>query len=234
MEQELVDKIFSECISETKNIKRDSLDFPKLLSATNPFTLHDDMSVNDMVEKIINKHTEKSEETIRGYLLEAVAIKINNGIQGGIKSKVEDVDLEIPSLNSFYGLKNSPNWGNANQQKAVGQTNDKMKKENKIFAVLCLYGRSVKRRVEKFKQYGGQDSWFIISGETDFGMYKKVLLAMNNNKGAYRQFIKDTYSCDRESAISWMNENFVSDNKINLDKIYEYISGSNKVTVTKW
>jgi hypothetical protein len=234
VEQTLIDDIFLDCILNMQKIKRDDLNFPKLLSATNPFTLFDDMLIDEIVSKIISGHIERSEETIRGNLLESVAIKINNIIQGGIKSKEEDVDLEIPITNSFYGLKNSPNWGNANQQKAVGQTNEKMKKLHRNFAVLCLYGKSIKRKVEKFNQFGGQDSWFIISGETDKDMYKKVLIAMNNNKDAYRQFVRNIYICDMEKSINWMVDNFYEQNKLNLNKLYEYISGSNKIAVTKW
>lgn len=234
MEQSIIDRIFLECISDTKKIERSSLDFPKLLLATNPFTIYDDMEPSEIVNKILDKHIEKSEETIAGILLECVAIKINNQIQGGIKSIEEDVDLEVKVTNSYYGLKNSPKWGNANQQKAVSQTNEKMKKLGKNFAILTLYGRTVKRTVEKFEQYGGQDSWYIISGETDKNMYKKVALAKNNNKDAYRQFIENCYNCDRERAVSWITNNFCNNNKINLDKIYEFISGRNKIEVTKW
>jgi hypothetical protein len=165
-------------------------------------------------------------------LLECVAIKINNKIQGGFKSKEEDVDLEVPP-NYYYGLKNSPNWGNANQQKAVSQTAQKMKDSGKIFSILCLYGHSIKRRVEKYKQYGGQESWSIISNG-DEEMYKKVHTAINNNKVAYRHFIENIYTCDRQRAINWMVTNFQLNNKLDLTKINEYISGRNKIKITKW
>jgi hypothetical protein len=233
MEQIEVDKIVLDCIINTQNIKRDELDFPKLLSATNPFTLFDDMIHEDVVDKILHKHKEKSEETIRGTLIECIAIEINKKIQGGFKSKEVDVDLEIPITNSYYGLKNSPNWGNANQQKAVSQTNQKMKDLGKIFAVLCLYGRSINRKVEKYRQYGGQESWSIISNG-DEEMYKKVHTAINNNKVVYRQFIQNIYICDRQRAIDWMIINFNSNNKLDLTKINEYISSRNKISVTKW
>ena len=232
MEQIEIDNIILDCIINTQNIERDKLDFPKLLSATNPFILFDDMTPEDVVDKILSKHKEKSEESIRGTLRECVAIKINNRIQGGFKSKEEDVDLEVPP-NSYYGLKNSPNWGNANQQKAVGQTNKKMKDLGKNFAVLCLYGKSIKRRVEKYKQYGGQESWSIISNG-DEQMYKKVHVGINNNKVAYRQFIENIYICDRQRAIDWMAINFQLNNKLDLIKINEYISGRNKINITKW
>ena len=233
MEQIEIDKIVLSCIINTQNIKRDTLDFPKLLSATNPFTLFDDMTNEDLVDKILRKHKEKSEETIRGTLIECIAIEINKKVQGGFKSKEIDVDLEVPSVNSYYGLKNSPNWGNANQQRAVSQTNQKMKDSGKIFAVLCLYGRSIKRQVEKYKQYGGQESWSIISNG-DEEMYKKVHNSINNNKVAYRQFIENIYICDRQRAIDWVAENFQLNNKLNLIKINEYISGRSKIKITKW
>jgi hypothetical protein len=233
MEQIEIDNIVLDCIVNTQNIERDALDFPKLLSATNPFTLFDDMTCKDVVDKILSKHKDKSEETIRGTLLECIAIKINNKIQGGFKSKEVDVDLEVPITNSYYGLKNSPNWGNANQQKAVSQTNQKMKDLDKIFAVLCLYGRSIKRQVEKYKQYGGQESWSIISNG-DEEMYKKVHVSINNNKVAYRQFIENIYICDRQRAIDWMLKNFQLSNKLDLTKINDYISKRNKINVTKW
>jgi hypothetical protein len=232
MEQIQIDNIFLDCIKNAQNIKRDKLDFPKLLSKTNPFTLFDDMTHEDVVDKILYKHKEKSEETIRGILMECVAIEINNKIQGGFKSKEVDVDLEVPP-SSYYGLKNSPNWGNANQQKAVSQTAQKMKDLGKTFAILCLYGHSIKRRVEKYKQYGGQESWSIISNG-DEEMYKKVHTAINNNKVAYRYFIENIYTCDRQRAISWMETNFQLNNKLDLTKINEYISSRNTINITKW
>lgn len=232
MEQKVIDSIVLDCIVDTQNIKRGDLDFPKLLSATNPSILFDDMTHEDVVDKILYKHKEKSEETIRGTLLECVAIKINNKIQGGFKSKEVDVDLEVPP-NSYYGLKNSPQWGNANQQKAVSQTNQKMKDLGKNFAILCLYGKSIKRRVEKYKQYGGQESWSIISNGDEL-MYQKVLQAINNNKVDYRQFIENIYICDRQRSIDWMMRNFQLDNKLDLKKINEYISGRDKIEVTEW
>ena len=228
-----IDNIFLDCIINTQNIERGELDFPKLLSATNPFTLFGYMRHGDVVDKILSKHKEKSEETIRGTLLECVAIKINNKIQGGFKSKEVDIDLEVPVTNSYYGLKNSPNWGNANQQKAVSQTAQKMKDSGKTFAILCLYGHSIKRRVEKYKQYGGQESWSIISNG-DEEMYKKVHTAINNNEVAYGHFIENIYTCDRQRAIDWMVENFQLNNKLDLTKINEYISGRNKIEITKW
>jgi hypothetical protein len=108
-----------------------------------------------------------------------------------------------------------------------------MKDLGKNFAVLCLYGKSIKRRVEKYKQYGGQESWSIISNG-DEQMYKKVHVGINNNKVAYRQFIENIYICDRQRAIDWMAINFQLNNKLDLIKINEYISGRNKINITKW
>jgi hypothetical protein len=233
IEQKEIDDIVFKCILNSKNIKREKLDFPKLLKAANPFTLFDDMSFEDVYDMITIKHKETSEETIRGNFLECVAININNKTQGGFKSKEVDVDLEVPLTNSYYGLKNSPKWGNADQQKAVGQTNETMKGLGKVFAVLCLYGHSIKRKVEKFKQYGGQESWLIISNG-DEEMYQKVHIGMNNNKLPYRQFLDDIYTCDKQRSIDWMKENFQLNNKLDLKKINEYISGRDKVKIKKW
>lgn len=233
IEQKEIDGIVLNCILNSQNIKRNKLEFPKLLSATNPYTLFDDMTCENVVDKILSKHKETSEETIRGNLLECISIEINSKIQGGFKSKEVDVDLEVSLTNSYYGLKNSPNWGNANQQKAVGQTNEMMKGLGKVFAVLCLYGRSIKRKVEKFKQYGGQESWSIISNG-DEEMYQKVHIGINNNKLVYRQFLDDIYTCDKQRAINWMFINFKLNDKLNLRKINEYISGRDKIKITKW
>jgi hypothetical protein len=233
MEQIELNKIFMECIKSFENVERDNLDFSKLLKSANPFTIFDDMTPDEVVDMVLFKHKETSEETIRGNLLECCAIKINNRIQGGIKSKVVDVDLEIPTENFFYGIKNSPNWGNANQQTKVGETNQKLLLEGKNFAILTLYGKTPKRRSEKFPQYGGQMAWDII-GNCDSELYIKVHCAFNENKVTYRQFIQNIYIMDRQKAISWFIENFVKDNKINLEKINKFISGKNKINVTKW
>lgn len=233
MQQVELNKIFSDCIKSFENVERDDLDFSKLLKSANPFTIFDDMTPDDVVDMVLSKHKETSEETIRGYLLECFAIEINNRAQGGIKSKVVDVDLEIPSENVLYGIKNSPNWGNANQQTKVGETYQKLLSEGKKFAVLTLYGKTPNRRSEKFPQYGGQKAWDII-GNDDSELYLKAHRAFNENKDTYRQFIQNIYIMDRQKAISWFIENFVQDNKINLEKINKYISGKDRIKVTKW
>lgn len=233
MEQLELNKIFSDCIKSFENVDRDNLDFSKLLKSANPFTIFDDMTPYNVVDMVLSKHKETSEETIRGNLFESFAIEINKRIQGGIKSKVVDVDLEIPSENVLYGIKNSPNWGNANQQTKVGETYQKLLSEGKKFAVLTLYGKTPRRRSEKFPQYGGQIAWYII-GNGDSELFLKVHHAFNENKDAYRQFIQNIYIMDREKAISWFIKNFVQNNKINLEKINQYISGKDKINVTKW
>lgn len=227
MEQKEVDEIVSSCILKTQDIQRKELDIKKLVLATSPFSFFENFTVDVFLEQILKKHREKSEETIRGNLLECVAIEINNRIQGGFKSKIKDVDLEVPSTNSFYGIKNSPDWGNSNQRTAVGLTYKKMKEEGKNFAVLCLYGKTVKKRksVDKFPQFAGQDSWSIIS-DGDKQMFIKAQNALNNNRVDYRQFITNIYNCNIEKAKLWIEENFSTNNKLNINKLNEYISGN--------
>lgn len=232
MEQQVINSIVSDCISERKNIVREPLDFPTLLLCSNPFRFSGDMTVEQIVDLILERHKEKSEHTILGDLLERIAICMNHIVDGGIKSKEVDVDLEISEKNTFYGIKNSPKWGNANQLRAVFQTFVKMKMLGKKFSVLCLYGRSKKRRKETFPQFGGQESWYHISGDDE--AYQKVWVALDHNKDKYRQFIRDIYFCDRSKAVEWFNQNFYTDNKLNFHKLNEYISSKNKVKVTKW
>lgn len=232
MNQEVIDCIVSETISEKRNIKRVPLDFPSLLLVSNPFRFRKDMNFEELVELVLERHKEKSEHTILGDLLESVAIKMNYLIYGGIKSKEVDVDLEITQKEEYYGIKNSPYWGNANQLRAVSQTFTKMKMLGKKFAILCLYGRSKKRRKETFPQFGGQESWYQITGDNE--AYQKVWMAFDNNKEQYRQFVHDIYLCDKNRAVEWIKENFQTGNQINFYKINEYISSKNKIKVTKW
>ena len=211
MIQTTYDCIVRECISEMQNIKRFPLDFPSLLSASNPFRFFSNMTMTQIVDSILERHKEKSEHTILGDLLERIAIKINFLVDGGRKSKEVDVDLEISEKNTFYGIKNSPKWGNANQRRAVSQTYEMMRENRKNFAVLCLYGHSLVRRKDSFPQFGGQESWYQITRDEE--SYQKVWLGINNNENEYRQFIESIYIFDRNRSVEWMIENFSKENK---------------------
>ena len=101
MEQIEIDNIVLRCIINAQNIERNPLDFPKLLSATNPFTLFDDMTHEDVVDKILFKHKEKSEETIRGNLIECIAIEINNKIQAILRGRSIESTLRYVDYYQF-------------------------------------------------------------------------------------------------------------------------------------
>ena len=239
MDQSVVNNIVEECLEDLKSVNRKSINLPKLLTKCNPYSLVVKCKTpEDIVDSILKTHQQTSSETIWGYYLETIAVKISEMELNGFKSKqvCTDIEWEVDGKKHFRGWKSSPNWSNADQKRTVNRTEQELKESEDFgsFKVLTSYGKTIKRNKDynKFTQLSGQDAWEEISNDEE--MYNKVMLAITNNSEKIGQFIDGIYISDRKKSIDWVNENFTEDGRINYTKINKYVSGRDKVKVTKW
>ncbi len=239
MEQNVINIIVEECLTNLESVKRKKINLPELLGKCNPYP----MVVNcktpeDIVDFILQRHQQTSEQTIWGNFLESIAVKISEIKLNGYKSKEVCTDIEWVSNSKkhFRGWKSSPNWANADQKRTVINTEKELNKLDDFgsFKVLTSYGKTPNRKKSSvnFTQISGQESWEEIGNDNE--MYNKVMLAVENCSNKIGLFIKSIYISDRNRAIEWINENFTDGDKLNFIKINKYVSGRDKIEVTKW
>lgn len=239
MEQNIINNIVEDCLYDLKMVKRKSINLPDLLSKCNPYSLAVNCKTpEDIVDFILQKHQQTSSETIWGYYLETIAVKISEIRLNGFKSKEVCTDIEwiTDGKKHFRGWKSSPNWSNADQKRTLNITESQMKNSEDFgsFKVLTSYGKTIKRNKDynKFTQLSGQDAWDEISN--DMEMYNKVMIGIENNSINIGLFIDSIYISDKNKAIEWVRENFTNGDKLNFIKINKYVSGRDKIEVTKW
>jgi hypothetical protein len=232
MEQTSVNNIVLISINEIDRVLRNKKKFQTLLSKHNPYEIGIFCnSPEEIVNFVLGSHKQTSKQTIMGYLLESIAVKICEEKMEGFKSKEECTDLEWTKDNKkhYRGFKSSPNWANADQKSRV---NNKMKELNNnedfgTFKVLTSYGKTKKNKNNKgFTQLSGQDAWEEFTGDSD--MYNKVMKGILENKKLISQVIENIYLSDIQTAIEWVKQNFTNNDKsINFIKINQFISSKN-------
>ena len=240
MEQNIITSIVIEVLNELSLVKRKGINFPNLLSKCNPYALVVNCkNSQEVVDFVLQRHKQTSSETIWGYLLEAIAVKVSKITLNGYKSErmCTDIEWECDGNKHYRGWKSSPKWSNSDQKKNVNNEESKMKelKDFGSFKVLTSYGKTSKRSEKntKYIQLSGQDAWEEISN--DLELYNKVLIGIEKNSEKIGQFIETLYLSDNENSIQWVKNNFTNeDESINFIKVNEYVSGRNKVKVTKW
>lgn len=241
MENSVIDEIVLNSIQKIKNVKRAKKKFTGLLSKADPFELSIKCNTAlEIVEYVYENHKRISSKTILGYLYENIANGIVEFIYNGYKSSHQCSDLEwLDNLQKkhYRGWKSSTNWGNSDQIKSCIKKLEEFQKSSDFgsFMVCTSYGKSTKKRkiVKGFIQISGQDAWESISGDSE--MYNKVLESITNKKTIIEEVINNIYFSEYQKAENWILENFSFSNKtINYKKINEFISGKNKIEVSKW
>jgi hypothetical protein len=240
MEQNIITSIVIEVLNELSLVKRKGINFPNLLAKCNPYALVVNCkNPQEVVDFVLQRHKQTSSETIWGYLLESIAVKVSKITLNGYKSEKTCTDIEwgCDGKKHYRGWKSSPNWANSDQKKNVNNEESEMKilKDFGSFKVLTSYGKTSKRSEKntKFIQLSGQDAWEEISNDVD--LYNKVLIGIEKNSENTGQFMENLYISDKETSIQWVKNNFTNeDESINFIKVNEYVSGRDKVKVTKW
>jgi hypothetical protein len=235
MEQEVINGFVLSSINELKLVNRKKKDFSKLLAKHNPYELTVFCSTpNEIVNFVMSSHKQTSRQTIMGYLLESIAVKVISLVFNGYKSKEECTDLEwvVNGLIHYRGWKSSPNWGNADQKNRVNHSLKVLCDNDNFgsFKVLTSYGKTSKKMSEKsFNQISGQDSWFEISNDPE--MYNKVMVGILEHSKLLSEVIEKIYVSDINESIEWVINNFTNEDKtLNFIKINEYVSRSCKNT----
>lgn len=235
MEQEVINQFVFLSINELKSVNRKNKDFSKLLSKQNPYEISVFCDTPEkVVDFVMSNHKQTSRQTIMGYLLESIAVKLTSYVFNGYKSKEECTDLEWvkDGLVNYRGWKSSFNWGNADQKNRVIHKLNELSKNNNFgsFKVLTSYGKTAKKsNKNSFSQLSGQDSWYEISN--DFDMYNKVMLGILTHSKTLNSVIESLYISDINKSIQWVINNFTNEDKtLNFIKINEYVSRSNKIT----
>ena len=233
MNQEIINDIVGKGLTELVKINRETKKFSELLSKHNPYEISIFCNTpEDIVGFVTSSHKQKSKQTIMGYLLESIAVKICKITLNGYKSKQACTDLEWISEGKkhYRGWKSSPNWCNADQKSRVVHKKSEMEKDNDFgsFKVMTSYGKTTKNQTNnRFIQLSGQDAWEEISGDTE--MYNKVMMGILSYKQEIYQTIENIYLSDIKMSIEWVTNNFTNeDGTINFIKINKYVSGGIK------
>lgn len=242
MEQSVVNSVVLEAIQKIKGVKRKKFSFTKVFAKSDPFELILKCSTaNEIVNFVNDKHKKTSTKTILGYLYELIALKIAEIVFHAYKSGEVCTDLEWVDefqKKHYRGWKSSPFWGNSDQIKACIKKLEELIRNSDFgsYSVCTSYGKTSNKSTKgkkTYKQISGQDAWESISKDTE--MYNKVMVAIGLHKDSIEQILKDIYISEDVRSVKLIENNFQNeDETINFKKINEYISGKNKITVTKW
>lgn len=242
MDQSVVNSIVVEALQKIEGVKRQKFSFTKVFAKSDPFELGLKCSTSlEIVNFVNDNHKKTSTKTILGSLYEYIALKIVEVVFHAYKSGEVCTDLEWVDefqKKHYRGWKSSPFWGNSDQTKACSKKMEELIKNSDFgsFLICTSYGKtSVKRKKGKklYNQISGQDAWESISKDKE--MYNKVMVALLLHKNSIEQIINDIYISEDVRSVKWIENNFKNeDGTINFKKINEYISGKNKITVTKW
>ena len=238
MNQEQINNIVIESLNDIRSVKRKKINFPKLLSKVNPYSLATScITADNIVDYVLLKHKQTSSETIWGNYLELIALKISTQTLNAFKSKESCTDLEwvTENKNHYRGWKSSPNWANADLKTTANNKERELNSRDNFgsYKVLTSYGKTQKRKSTKsFVQLSGQDAWDEITNDSE--MYNKVIIAIDHNRDQINMFLESIYESDKEKSVQWVKTNFEGDNKIDYTKINQYISGRDRLHTTKF
>jgi hypothetical protein len=166
-----------------------------------------------------------------------IALKISTETLNAFKSKESCTDLEWvkDDKNHYRGWKSSPNWANADLKTTANNKEQELNGRDNFgsYKVLTSYGKTQKRKTTKsFVQLSGQDAWNEITEDQE--MYNKVMVAIDHNREHINTFMESIYESDKEKSVGWVKTNFENDNVLDYTKLNQYISGREKLTVTKF
>ncbi len=200
-------------------------------------------TAGDLAENILDAFLSSQEETIFGDLMENLAINVCREIFGGRKAqqgKYRSVDLIFSRDGKTFivGIKSGPNWGNSDQVNTMKRNfaiakklirRARGKKVNIVAVNGCIYGRDNKPlKVDKknkelnYYKLCGQLFWELISG--DGQLYKKIIQPLDKEAKKRDEVFKDLYADKINEMTKDIVELFYTRNRLDWDKIVEYVS----------
>jgi len=193
-------------------------------------------TAGDLTKSLLDAFLSSQEETIFGELMESLAINVCHQVFGGEKAEqitYRSIDLIFERDKKIYivGIKSGPNWGNADQINAMKRNfliakkfiraADRKKKE--IIAVNgCIYGRDNQPNKGAYHKLCGQSFWELVSGDGE--LYKKIIQPLDKEAKKRDQVFKDLYAEKVNEMTKDIVESFYTKNRLDWDKIIEYVS----------
>lgn len=240
---DVVEPFYEKRIEKLRNIK-----MKDVMKRKNPylFKAKNIQTAGDLVEDILDAFLSSQEETIFGDLLEKLAIHVNESIFNGSKAeegKFRSLDLIFERDNKIYivGIKSGPNWGNADQvstmRKNFKEARRILKEEGETREIIgvngCIYGKdnvSLKKHKDDgdldYLKLCGQTFWELITGDDTF--YKKLIQPLDKEVKKQDDLFKETYTAKINEMTKDLIDLFYSGDKLDWDKIVEYVSKANK------
>ena len=213
----------------------------KILGRKNPYLFkakNIDIAGN-LVKGVVDASISSGEETIFGNLLENFAIYVSACIDGGVKSEYKSVDLEFSRNDTYYivGIKSGPNWGNADQIRAMQDAFALAKTilrskgvKNPIVAINgCIYGKDgnpFKNRhsdsEKHYYKYAGQEFWNFISNDDEF--YREIIKPIDKEAKDKDEIFQKTYAAKINEMTAEFIEKFTVKGAIDWVALVDFVS----------
>jgi site-specific DNA-methyltransferase (cytosine-N4-specific) len=253
-EKFLSDNVITPFYHERLMYLRCSMNLKDILKKKNPYLLKakNIISAEQLVLSIVESFLYSQEETMFGNKLESFAIHVSGKLDGGFKSELPSIDLEVERNEIYYivGIKSGTNWANSDQSARMKDNfktaRDYLTKvkgvKSRIVAINgCSYGKNAKLHKENvedseksFYRLAGQDFWRFISGDNEF--YKEIIKPIGDEAQERDKAFKEAFG----GKINAMSAEFTSlftfqDPErigiIDWEKMVEYISKRGKTEV---
>jgi len=200
-------------------------------------------TAGDLAKNILDAFLSSQEETVFGDLMENLAVNVCRRVFGGKKAeqaKYRSIDLIFQRDEKTYlvSIKSGPNWGNSDQINAMKRNFSIAKKilriarrkKIEIIAVNgCIYGRdnqpykADKKSIDRsYYKFCGQSFWELISGDDQ--LYKTIIQPLDAEAKKRDQTFKELYAEKINEMTKDIVELFCVKNRIDWDKIVEYVS----------
>ena len=219
----------------------ESLKLGKILKRKNPYLFKSKniLTSEALVKTLLDAHLSSQEETIFGDFLEELAIFINQQVYGGRKSSAEGIDLEfnLEGIHYIISIKSGPNWGNSSQIKKM---KDNFKQAQKILRTGnsklnvravngCCYGRENAEDKGDYLKLCGQQFWAFISGNAN--LYIEIIESLGYQAKKSNEDFNKHYSKIVNQFSKIFLDHFCDQGEINWDKLVQFNSGKNKVSL---
>ncbi len=219
----------------------EKLKLGKILKRKNPYLFKSKniLTSEALVKTLLDAHLSSQEETIFGDFLEELAIFINQQVYAGKKSSADGIDLEFDREGIHYivSIKSGPDWGNSSQIKRMKENFKQAQKilrtgNSKLHVRAingCCYGRGGREDKGDYHKLCGQQFWAFIFGNDN--IYTEIIEPLGYQaKKRNEDFDKHYARIVNQFSKSFMNH-FCDQGEINWDKLVQFNSGKNKVSL---
>lgn len=223
---------------DKKLAKLKALKLEDILRRKNPylFKAKRTQSANDFIKAVLDATVSSGEETVFGNFLEMIAIHVCQQVFGGRKSVTRGIDLDFEDGSDKYlvSIKSGPNWGNANQIKAMVRNFHDAKKTlhtsgggrnlNVKFVEGCCYGRDNSFEKGTHQKLCGQRFWELISGGSAT-LYTDIIEPIGHLAKEKNEALDELYAAKLNDFTAQFVTRFCRNGLIDWMKLVEYNSG---------